>query len=669
MAGADSSAGREDALARLQGENELLRGRLADAERYTAQTLARATRLSQVIAVLGQHSDLDTLVERAALEVADLFAADVGLFMLGPDHALNVEGESGMRPADVPQGRFAIDGLGALTAQEPVTFGEAAGAILPSWLDAYGPKHVAWARLMVGDESLGLMLLVRRIDEPFERVDGNELRAIAYRVALAIENGLLHRETQDRLVRLNRMQIISTKLAGTLELETVGWIVADMFTSELRVAASKVLIDRDGKILTLARAGLDPNDMPDDDSRWEMLPLETTGEPVGWIALAGMPPRGSEDHDLLLHMANISALALDKALAYDRSQEQARTDSLTGLLGHRVFHEVLGKKTADGEKFSLVLLDIDDFKQINDLYGHQVGDETLRLVADALRVGLRSEDGLFRVGGEEFCAVLPSLGHEAAYEVAERLRAGVASIVSGLPVTVSLGVATHPEDGVHRDELLAQADAALHSAKRTGKNRTSVAGEHVSLTALDADRHVSLTLLHERDPDTLVHSVEVATLAVDIARHLGVEDDRLGNLRTAAKLHDLGKIGVPHSILSKPWCLDEEEYRIVKTHPIVGAELLRAWGLTEPARFVHEHHEHVDGSGYPAGLKGEKIALESRIIHVADAFIAMTLDRPYRRAMEREEALEELVRHSGTQFDASVVDAVLALEREPVSQP
>jgi diguanylate cyclase (GGDEF)-like protein/putative nucleotidyltransferase with HDIG domain len=657
-----------DSLARLQAENEQLRERLGEAERYTAQTLARATRLSQVISVLGQHADLDTLVERAAMEVAELFSADIALFMLGPDDALSVEGHRGMRADDVPRERFALSGLEGLTSTEPVIFGAAAAAPLPAWLDGYGPRHAAWARLMIGNESVGVMLLIRRADEPFERIDGNELRAIAYRVALAIENGLLHRQTQDRLVRLNRMQVVSTKLAGALELETVAWIVADMFMSELRVAATKLLVDRDGEMVTLAHAGLGEDDIPDDDSRWELFPLETTGRPVGWIALAGTPARDSEDHDLLLHMANVSAMALDKALAYGRSQEQARTDSLTGLLGHRMFHEVLGKRTAQGAEFSLVLLDIDDFKQINDLYGHQVGDETLRLVADALRAGMRGEDEPFRVGGEEFCVVLPGLGHEDAYAVAERLRAGVAGIVSGLPVTVSLGVASYPVDGTLRDELLAQADAALHTSKRSGKNRTSVAGAEVSLGVVDADRHVSLALLHERDPDTLVHSVEVAKLTVELARQLCVEDERLGDLRTAAKLHDLGKIAVPQSILSKPWCLDEEEYRIVKTHPVVGAELLRAWGLSEPARFVLEHQEHVDGSGYPAGLAGEEIALESRIIHVADAFIAMTLDRPYRRAMERDEAIDELVRHSGTQFDAAVVDAVLALEREPVSQ-
>jgi putative nucleotidyltransferase with HDIG domain len=133
--------------------------------------------------------------------------------------------------------------------------------------------------------------------------------------------------------------------------------------------------------------------------------------------------------------------------------------------------------------------------------------------------------------------------------------------------------------GLNRDELLTQADAALYASKRAGKNRTTVAGADELPEPEVVDRHVHLHLLHDRDPDTVVHSVQVATIAVEIARALGVDDERLGALRTAAKLRDVGKIGVPDAILGKPGPLDEEEYRVVQTHPLVGAELLRAWGL------------------------------------------------------------------------------------------
>jgi diguanylate cyclase (GGDEF)-like protein len=149
---------------------------------------------------------------------------------------------------------------------------------------------------------------------------------------------------------------------------------------------------------------------------------------------------------------------------YERSREQARQDSLTGLLGHRVFHEVLEEQTGQGTPFSIVLVDIDDFKQINDLYGHQTGDDALRYVADALRRGIRGHDNVFRVGGEEFCVVLPGLEHADAVGVAERLRCGVSDIASVRPVTVSLGVASYPTHGLNRDELLTKADAALYAS-------------------------------------------------------------------------------------------------------------------------------------------------------------------------------------------------------------
>ena len=654
-------------LARLRDENARLRARLSSAQYDTAKTLARATRLSQVISVLAGDADYDALVERVAVEVAELYSADVAVLMLGPDETLTVQAHYGLGGADVPHGPFAVQGLEALTASEPVAIGTAAELGVPVWLEHYCAEHVAWARLLVGEQSLGVLLLARRAEEPFERSDGPELRAIGYRVALAMENSLLHRGMGEQLVRLHRIQVMTAQLAGTLELDAVGRLVAEMLVAEVHVAASVLVIDRDGDPVTVARKGWAEDAITRD---WERFPLVAGGEPVGFVAVADPPREGSPERELLLHLLGLSALALDKALLYEQSLDLARRDSLTGLLGHRVFHEQLEDRTAREDVFSLVLLDIDDFKSINDLYGHQTGDDALRLVADALRDNTRANDAIYRVGGEEFCVVMPGLDHEAAFAVAERVRAGVADIVSALPVTISLGVASFPEHARRRDELLGRADAALYVSKRGGKNRTTVAGadpQEVPGVA-SADRHIELALLHDRDPDTVVHSVHVATIAVDLARALGVEDGRLADLRLAAKLHDIGKIAVKDEILNKRGSLDEDEFRIVQTHPVVGAELLRAWGLEGPARFVLQHHEHVDGTGYPSGLSGEEIALESRIIHVADAYVAMTLDRPYRRAMEREEALEELVRHRGTQFDPGVVDAMLSLDRSRLAE-
>ena len=184
-----------------------------------------------------------------------------------------------------------------------------------------------------------------------------------------------------------------------------------------------------------------------------------------------------------------------------------------------------------------------------------------------------------------------------------------------------------------------------------------------SLGLATSRREVGLDLLHKKDADTVEHSVHVAILCVEIARALGVDDSLLDDLRVAARLHDIGKLGVPDAILKKPGPLDADEFRIVMTHTVVGAELLSSWGLPGPATIVHQHHERIDGSGYPAGLSGDEIRIESRIVHAADAYIAMIRDRPYRKAMSQEDAFDELARHSGSQFDSAVVSALIARER------
>jgi len=199
--------------------------------------------------------------------------------------------------------------------------------------------------------------------------------------------------------------------------------------------------------------------------------------------------------------------------------------------------------------------------------------------------------------------------------------------------------------------------------ERSGKNRTSIAGDEAPRELTPARREVGLDLLFRKDPDTVSHSLYVAILTIEIARALALDEARLDDLRSAARLHDIGKLAVPDAILNKPGRLDPDEFRIIQTHPVVGAELLTSWGLAGPAKIVLQHHERIDGSGYPAGLRGDEICIESRIVHTADAYVAMTRDRPYREALTQDEAFAELERCSGAQFDPDVVAALVALER------
>lgn len=662
-------------LAEMAVQYAALGQRLQRAEQSTARTLMRATRLAQVIGVLGQDADLETTIERAAVEMAELFSCDITMLILQSDDTLSVEAHWGITASEVHHDNDGLRAIMEIAADRPVGIAAAADVKLPAWLAAYCPRHIAWSQLLVGDKPVGLMLLMRRADDPFDADEESELRAIGYRIALAIENGLLHRHMRSQLAQLHRLQQLTAELAGTIDAAKIGQRLAETLVAESGVESVIVFVEHEEKLTVLAREGADA-EQPDGtsgvvpeypsalDQRWRRFPLAVADTSLGSVAVVGAPAPGSERHQLLLHLVGLGALALEKALLYERSRDQARHDSLTGLLGHRVFQEVLEQQIAAQQPFGIVLFDIDDFKEINDLRGHQFGDDVLRAVSNALRQALRAGESVFRVGGEEFYAVLPGVTTADAYAIAERLRDAVVHTRCALPhpVTVSAGIATFPLHAESRDELLAEADAALYVSKRSGKNRSSVAGEHEARAAVSVERTVRLELLLQKDPDTVTHSIYTAILAVEIARKLGLGHGRIEDLRTAAKLHDIGKIGVPREILNKPTKLNQDEFRIIQTHPVVGAELLSAWDLPRAAQIVLQHHERIDGTGYPNRLAGEEIKLESRILHAADAWCAMVLDRPYRRALTREQAKAEMLRHRGTQFDPRVIDALLALE-------
>jgi diguanylate cyclase (GGDEF)-like protein/putative nucleotidyltransferase with HDIG domain len=365
--------------------------------------------------------------------------------------------------------------------------------------------------------------------------------------------------------------------------------------------------------------------------------------------------------DLLAGVVAQTATALDNARLIETMAHQARFDNLTGLLGHRAFHEALEiQLERAGVPFTLAAIDIDDFKLINDLHGHPIGDEALRRVAEALRRGAGEHDSVFRVGGEEFAVLLPGHSADEARATAERLREAVAATPFALPLRVSIGLAGWPDDANDRDSLLERADDALYAAKRAGKNRVVGAAEDRESVPVkrDSARANLLDVLRTKDGDTVTHSARVAALAVDTGRILGLDARRLDVLRVAGQLHDIGKLALPDAVLNKPGPLDNDEVQLVRTHPVLGAELVRAWGEPAAARFVLEHHERMDGTGYPAGLRGDEITLEGRILHAVDAFTAMTSDRPYRAASTTEEAIAELRAMSGTQFDADVARAL-----------
>jgi diguanylate cyclase (GGDEF)-like protein len=408
------------------------------------------------------------------------------------------------------------------------------------------------------------------------------------------------------------------------------------------------------------------------------LPLTTHRQTLGAVTLmrAASDPFLEDELGLLGLLVDELAVAIQHARDYSDRLEQAIRDPLTGLYNRRYFLEAVGKELArtrrNGSPASLVLIDIDDFKSVNDSLGHAAGDQVLCGLGEVIAGAVRPMDTFARLGGEEFGLLLPETAQVDALLVADRIRLAVgrAELVSGRCVTVSAGVATAPEDGLELTELHRRADAALYWCKHHGKDLCAVAGEVTEHPdGVDEPRSLQhlygvVQMLDAGDLRTRAHSQTVAAYSVAIGKAMGLAPDRLIMLRRAALLHDVGKVSVPSEILDKPGPLDDREFAIVRGHSAAGAQMLAHAGLAAEAGWVRGHHERVDGGGYPDGLSGDEIPLEARILFVADSFEAMTSDRPYRSGIDAGEAVAELKRCAGTQFDAQVVDALVSLVRD-----
>jgi diguanylate cyclase (GGDEF)-like protein len=333
----------------------------------------------------------------------------------------------------------------------------------------------------------------------------------------------------------------------------------------------------------------------------------------------------------------------------------SRTDSLTDSLNRRGFEErldaELGESTRAGRPLTLVLIDLDDFKRVNDTLGHAAGDELLCWVVSTVRGALRPIDAIGRLGGDEFAVMLPGAARPEALEVCARIREALSERIAA-----TMGLATFPIDAADREELHQRADAELYSAKHGSKLR--LGGQARDLGWAAGLAHT----VDRRSTPADDHSSSVARYATGIARRLRWDGDALSLLGIAGMLHDVGKITLPERILRGPDVLTPDERdRELRDHAIVGAELVtRVEGLEPAATWIRHCHEHWDGSGYPDGLRGEAIPLGARILHVADAFASMTGRRAYRDSLSPDAALEELHGQAGLQFDPVCVEALEA---------
>ena len=375
-------------------------------------------------------------------------------------------------------------------------------------------------------------------------------------------------------------------------------------------------------------------------------------------------------------------------VAHTAIQRQAMTDGLTGLPNHGAIVEQIEKELrlcqSNQRNCAIIFVDVDHFKSINDTWGHAAGDAVLYEVGQRLHEGIRKDDSIGRYGGEEFAILLSNIEQSQAFDLAERLRCSLAEApclwqqeetqaVISIPLTASFGLATYPLDGFTASGLLDTADAAMYTAKHTGRNRVCLPDE-ADEASLKEEKNQQLPQYNEQsilqtmstmatlhDQDTQAHANRMIRLAEATMRVLGRSQEEITLLRLAAQLHDIGKIGIPDAILHKPGPLTQDEWGVMRQHPEIGQQILtQARGQFElVSHIIVAHHERWDGQGYPYGLAGQEIPLGARILSVVDAYDAMTSSRPYREALSEAKACEELEHGAGSQFDPQVANAFL----------
>ncbi len=357
---------------------------------------------------------------------------------------------------------------------------------------------------------------------------------------------------------------------------------------------------------------------------------------------------------LVLVVVRLALTFRENGRLFELTRREATTDALTGLGNRRQLVADLerGFRTESAQPMLLMLFDLDGFKGYNDTFGHPAGDALLERLGGKLATVPGTGGAAYRLGGDEFCLISPIAEGEAE-PLIDRACAALTERGEGFEIETSFGAILLPDEASEPSQALQVADERLYAQKYGRRGET------------DRTMAALLEALSLREPDLHAQLVNIGSLAADVGRMLGLRRDELEELDRTAQLHDLGKLAVPDEILHKPGPLDEREWAFVRQHTIVGERILRASpALRSVAGIVRATHENWDGTGYPDGRAGEEIPLAARIVHACNAFVAMTSSRPHREARPVEDALDELTRCAGTQFDPTVARVLVARIRD-----
>lgn len=326
-------------------------------------------------------------------------------------------------------------------------------------------------------------------------------------------------------------------------------------------------------------------------------------------------------------------------------------DQLTGVYNRHYLLEALSKLDQTfNYPIGIIMADLNGLKLVNDAFGHDVGDQLLIEAGRVLKKTLRDSDTIARVGGDEFVIVLPNTTELKVKQIILRMRSYSDEIgIRDIKLSIAYGYSIKKSGEKSLPEILREAEDTMYKDKML--NRTSQRKDVINSI---------MATLHEKHPREEEHSKRVSKYAIMLAKQIELDSDKIVNIQMAGILHDIGKLAIDYSILDKVSALTESDYDEIRKHPSIGFRILSSSGVFgDIAEIVLMHHERVDGQGYPRQLKNTEISIEAKILYVCDAYDAMTSDRPYRKSLTKEEAIDELIRGRGTQFDEKLVDAFL----------